>query len=92
MEIHPLGCRNLAVGICNQAAKDYRKSHGRDLSARNFFLHDRIFQTLNVDGEMILYKLNLELELQKNNSGGKRRIRANLDPSRDMKESGKNDG
>ena len=72
MGIHPLGCRNLAVGICNQAAKDYRKSHGRDLSARDFFLHDRIFQTLNVDGE-------------------KRRIRADLDPARDMKESGKND-
>ena len=69
MGIHPLGCRNLAVGICNQAAKDYRKSHGRDLSARDFFLHDRIFQTLNVDGEMILYKLNSEMEFKKNNSG-----------------------
>ena len=91
MEIHPLGCRNLAVGICNQAAKDYRKSHGRDLSARDFFLHDRIFQTLNVDGEMILYKLNSELKLKKNNPREKRHIRADLDPARDMKESGKND-
>ena len=46
---------------------------------------------MNIDGEMILYKLNSELKLKKNNPREKRRIRADLDPARDMKESGKND-
>jgi hypothetical protein len=61
MGFHPIGCRNLATAICRQAAKDYRKSRGKDIAARDFFLHDRILRTLNVDGEMILSKLDAEI-------------------------------
>lgn len=54
-------CLNLVDAICQRAANDYRKSKGKDLDARDFFLHDRLFRTLNVDGSLILERLDKEL-------------------------------
>ena len=66
-------CMNLVDAICKQASKDYRRSKGKDLNAREFFLRDRIFQTLNVDGELILEKLDAEIEAKKKKEAAKKK-------------------
>ncbi len=49
-----LSCERLAVAITKNAAADYVRSHGTDLAARSFFVNDRIFRTMNIDGEKFI--------------------------------------
>ncbi len=62
MRIHPAYCRDLIAAICAQAAEDYLFSEGKDESARQFFLHDRLLDVLELDGKKMLELLNRRLQ------------------------------